>query len=609
MKLSLFSQIVKNGEDSDLVFNGGELRNKLFDVRIEGTLKLTSDYKEVVCLLTLNPAGCLIYLIKPLFSRMGDYRALVVAVPRQVVFAASADLPGIVREVSKVVAKGEDTAPLAKWFEKDYEERDFDWKFPSATKRYAYRKYGASHKVKTLDALLGTAMLQDYYGEYEGVYLLGPGAEGIIRHDAMDDLTDKKVSSPAIVYPPMSPSLPESCQLTVGGEEFTRPVLSSVGGSLRLRLVREGYANHDFQFKVPQAMCTVLVPAPIEWLYKVYESAFRILDEAGQPMAAGKTTVEVSGIVGVNKKEKFCTIKEENARQAQITVTSDGYVPLKMNANLLNYSKSNPLEIRMERARKKLTYKVGRKITFELARTDEEALFSPLPDYEVGDRKGDVVTLRRKAGRKSGVGKKNPTGRSQLIDAEDDELETGAHGGFQVSRWSLYKIGAGLIAGLLVGGLAGWFSGVSHGESNVREEIRQAQELQERIAKEKADSLLHVQMVDYLDSIPKWKKEEMDSVFDGRMGGLYDALNTYDFVKVLDQGNALQLGDSREWTLLDSALNVMTSKKEYTDKLLEITKNEDEQKHKFFSPDGSITIANFLKKLEEAKNATDKEVK
>ena len=177
MKLSLFSQIVKNGEDSDLVFNGGELRNKLFDVRIEGTLKLTSDYKEVVCLLTLNPAGCLIYLIKPLFSRMGDYRALVVAVPRQVVFASSADLPGIVREVSKVVAKGEDTAPLAKWFEKDYEERDFDWKLPVATKRYAYRKYGASHKVKTLDALLGTAMLQDYYGEYEGVYLLGPGAE------------------------------------------------------------------------------------------------------------------------------------------------------------------------------------------------------------------------------------------------------------------------------------------------------------------------------------------------------------------------------------------------------------------------------------------------
>ena len=78
MKLSLFSQIVKNGEDSDLVFNGGEMRNKLFDVRIEGTLKLTSDYKDCLCLLSLNPLGCMVYLIRPLFSRMGDYRALVV---------------------------------------------------------------------------------------------------------------------------------------------------------------------------------------------------------------------------------------------------------------------------------------------------------------------------------------------------------------------------------------------------------------------------------------------------------------------------------------------------------------------------------------------------
>ena len=193
MKLSLFSQIVKNGEDSDLVFNGGEMRNKLFDVRIEGTLKLTSDYKDCLCLLSLNPLGCMVYLIRPLFSRMGDYRALVVAVPKQVVFAAATDLPAIIRDVSRVLVKGEDTAVLAKWFEKDYGECDFDWKLPVATKRYAYRLYGPGSKVKSLDALLGTAMLQEYYGEYEGVYLLDAGSSGIIRPEAMDNLSDKKI--------------------------------------------------------------------------------------------------------------------------------------------------------------------------------------------------------------------------------------------------------------------------------------------------------------------------------------------------------------------------------------------------------------------------------
>ena len=609
MKLSLFSQIVKNGEDSDLVFNGGEMRNKLFDVRIEGTLKLTSDYKDCLCLLSLNPLGCMVYLIRPLFSRMGDYRALVVAVPKQVVFAAATDLPAIIRDVSRVLVKGEDTAVLAKWFEKDYGERDFDWKLPAATKRYAYRLYGPGSKVKSLDALLGTAMLQEYYGEYEGVYLLDAGSSGIIRPEAMDNLSDKKIGQAAIVYPPTGSSIPADCQLMMGGEEFMRPVLATVGNSVRLRLVREGFVPNDFSFKVAQPMCTVVVSGPMEWFFKVYEQAFRIVDEEGLPLPAGTSLLEVAGITGSNRKEKFYTISESQARNAQITVSSEGFVPQKLSANLMAYSKDNPLVIKLERARKKVKYKIGRKITFELVRTDEEMLTSPLPDYEVGERKGDVISLHRKGSHRKAAGKKTSQGRSQLLDAEDDELDDVRDSGFRVSKWSLYKIGAGLVAGLLIGGLAGWFSGVSHGENNVREEIRQAQLLEEKLAKEKADSLLQVQMVNFLDSIPKWKKEEMDSVFEGKMGGLYDALNFYDFVKVQEKGAELSLEGSRQWQRLDSAINVMNSKKEYAEKLKEITRNEDEQKRKFFSPDGSITIETFLKKLEEAKNAIDPEVK
>ncbi len=609
MKLSLFSQIVKNGEDSDLVFNGGEMRNKLFDVRIEGTLKLTSDYKDCLCLLSLNPLGCMVYLIRPLFSRMGDYRALVVAVPKQVVFAAATDLPAIIRDVSRVLVKGEDTVVLAKWFEKDYGERDFDWKLPVATKRYAYRLYGPGSKVKSLDALLGTAMLQEYYGEYEGVYLLDAGSSGIIRPEAMDNLSDKKIGQAAIVYPPMGSSIPADCQLVMGGEEFMRPVLATVGNSVRLRLVREGFVPNDFSFKVAQPMCTVVVSGPMEWFFKVYEQAFRIVDEEGLPLPAGTSLLEVAGITGSNRKEKYYTISESQARNAQITVSSEGFVPQKLSANLMAYSKDNPLVVKLERARKKVKYKIGRKITFELVRTDEEMLTSPLPDYEVGERKGDVISLHRKGSHRKAAGKKTTQGRSQLLDAEDDELDDVRDSGFRVSKWSLYKIGAGLVAGLLIGGLAGWFSGVSHGENNVREEIRQAQLLEEKLAKEKADSLLQVQMVNFLDSIPKWKKEEMDSVFEGKMGGLYDALNFYDFVKVQEKGAELSLEGSRQWQRLDSAINVMNSKKEYAEKLKEITRNEDEQKRKFFSPDGSITIETFLKKLEEAKNAIDPEVK
>ena len=88
MKLSLYSQLVQNGENHGTVFNDGEMRNKLFDVRLEGALKLTAERSGVFCLLSVNSLGCLVYAIEPLFSRMGDYSALILAVPRQIIFSA-----------------------------------------------------------------------------------------------------------------------------------------------------------------------------------------------------------------------------------------------------------------------------------------------------------------------------------------------------------------------------------------------------------------------------------------------------------------------------------------------------------------------------------------
>ena len=112
-------------------------------------------------------------------------------------------------------------------------------------------------------------------------------------------------------------------------------------------------------------------------------------------------------------------------------------------------------------------------------------------------------------------------------------------------------------------------------------------------------------MVAYLDRIPNWKKAELDSVFNGKLAGLYDALNTYDFASVQIMGEELKLNASVQWHMLDSVLNLMNEKAEYGKKLAEITKNEDEDKNKFYSPDGTITLASFMKKLEEARLAVD----
>ena len=71
MKLGLYKQLVRNGEDNEPVFNGSATGNKLFDVKIEGMLKLSTNDKGTFCLLSINTMGCLVYLIKPLFSTTG----------------------------------------------------------------------------------------------------------------------------------------------------------------------------------------------------------------------------------------------------------------------------------------------------------------------------------------------------------------------------------------------------------------------------------------------------------------------------------------------------------------------------------------------------------
>ena len=120
-----------------------------------------------------------------------------------------------------------------------------------------------------------------------------------------------------------------------------------------------------------------------------------------------------------------------------------------------------------------------------------------------------------------------------------------------------------------------------------------------------ADSIENVRMAAYLDSIPNWKKAELDSVFDGKLAGLYDALNTYDFATVQEKGQEHDLDVSTQWHSLDSVLSLMNEKVEYGKKLVEITKNEGEDGKKFYSPDGTITLATFMNKLEEARVAVD----
>lgn len=607
MKLSLYKQLVRNGEDSEAIFNPGEMGAKLFDVKTEGMLRLNPDFGRVLCMLSVNNLGCLVYVIKPLFSRQGDYRALVAAVPKQVALAAAGDLPAIVRDMADTLANDDDTAKMARWFQKDYAEQDFAWDIPGQRSRYAYRLYKANGAA----TLLGAALLQDNYRNYEGVFILPDHMRDIVRQEAMDDLSGSKTPAAAIVIPPVEQCRRAGCSLAIDGKAFDRPVLRHVGETLKITLKREGCVDQEMKAKVGSTVENVVLADNMEWLLKVYVHCFDIVGEDDLPIRDGKAGLEIVGQTGVNKREQYIALPEGKARKARLTVTREGYEPKTLTADLTKLTKDSPLKIKLKRERRTTIYKIaGTKVVFELERTDEEVALSPLPDYEVGDVKGEVVTLRRKATtRKGGKKGSGSTTRATLADmaAEGyDKQEGGKQGGkpLKISKWSIYRLLTGLLVGLVIGLGAGWWFGANHGEQTVREEMEQQRLAQEERKRQEADSIMHLAIVNYLDSVPNWKQKEMDSLFNGKLRGMYDALNTYDFQTVRAMGEELRLGDSKQWQVLDSVLDRMNEKGAYREKLFEITKNGEGDK-KFFSPDGTITFATLFAKLEEARNQVD----
>ena len=161
----------------------------------------------------------------------------------------------------------------------------------------------------------------------------------------------------------------------------------------------------------------------------------------------------------------------------------------------------------------------------------------------------------------------------------------------------------------MIGFAVGWFPGVNHGVNTRNEELEQERLAQEQMEREKADSLERMRMVAYLDSVPNWKKESFDTIFGGKLQALYHNVNYFDFDKVQQLVEDLKIEDSKQLAQLDSVIGKMNENPEYLVRLQEMTNNEDDNHQKFFSKDGTITLANLFKHLEEARKAVDQQKK
>ncbi len=599
MRLSLYSQLIKNGEDHELVYDNGADNGRIFDVRTGGMLSLPADFNGIIRMIALRQGGCMVYVIKPIFSRVGDYRALVISVPRKVLMAASADLPSIVEAAAGVLAKGGDPTELSGWFSRDYEERDFEWNAPKNENSYAYRLYGKGAKSSAAD-LLGLAMLQPEYAKYEGVFLLDTAYGTVARSEKMTDLSDHLLNTPALVAPPKKKALPSGVKIYHRGSNkpFDKTVLSWVGARLPLELRKDKCAPYSYDFTVQKSRCEATVPSEIPWRHIISGVTVDLVDEDGNPIVNGSKKVEVKGAESVRIAGKDCRVMpESDLAQARFIVRCDGFCDKE---EVVDLTATKKVTITMQKALTRVSYSVNgtpknSHVKFELDWPEVDINKSPLPGYKVNSVRGKLVTLERENAAVRKTGNVSNLTNVRLHDRKPQQPQK-----TKVSKKLLYGLAFGLVAGLLLG----WMAGGWMGKRTLLAEMEKQKAEKERIEKLKADSLFTVQLVAYLDKTDKWVKTETDSLFNGALKGVYDALNEYDFNALDAKTDSLKLMGSTRWQTLKEAVD--RAKKPDVLNTLKTTRSP-------YSKDGSITLDKYIGVLDQTaghipdKNATQKD--
>lgn len=208
MKLQLYQQTIRNGEDHQAIYHGSEASQGILDIRLGSLFALPASFSDTLTMLSFSDKGYYLYVIKPLFSRVGDYKALIVFVPQQIARTAAPDLGRLVSGMTTCLTAGKDPSLLSRFFEKDYQQENLHFGPVKKTDHYAWRIDGKGMPLGTVGDLLGISVLQTSYMRYAGVFFVDAAHQKMIREGVMADLSQEKLAPPAWSLWLLDPSSP-----------------------------------------------------------------------------------------------------------------------------------------------------------------------------------------------------------------------------------------------------------------------------------------------------------------------------------------------------------------------------------------------------------------
>lgn len=551
-KLGLAIKVVSDGAYNALVCNKGTWVNKIIDPR--HYLRLFSGLvgtKNVVTAMSFSEYGCYIMLLRDIPGHAGDCLSAWLFIPYNIdieddqVMEAYNYSKNILALSSIEPVKDE----INTFFGKEYPiKKGSSLYSPSVGDLFGLRMFDGIQGVKDI---LGRKRYQQYYSQFKTIFLLENNSEVKINPETVSsfrDLTKQPLEEYCVLMPPTDSVLSEMGQSSKvifrSGRTFDSPISVKKGSRVEFFARRDGF--EDIALKAIMVDEDVM-PFPhvghLPWKKMINRAFFDIRNHDGEK-------VEVENIVvdGYDITNQQVALPEEDCRHAKVQISAFRYVPYESTVDFLSLREK--LKVTLHRAEGKNNYVV----------------------VLANGREADM-TLKSKYF--------DGLGESPLEGYSFDGRTLHASLGYKMKYWS-YGILTAIVFAILIAGYIAFDNYMDEYEFQfgwppfVKNEIVLPPD-----GGGEDDATDSVAAITYLNEHEKWSKAAMDTL-SVLPTGLYDCLKQYRFVDLTN----MSIDGCEQFNKI----------KEVAQKAIEngvqMSGNYDD------SPDSTITIKNWIKKIE-----------
>ena len=298
-------------------------------------VKYDAAEKNIFYLLSSTDDGIFVTVIRTIPSNPIDHLAAWIYLPTEVI-VTGAELEKIVKDITRIVSGhgvsadgvGEMRALFTAEYPVDPERPAYTAGAPNGG--WAWRAYGGEYAPK-FSEFMGEGRFQLGYLPYEGVLLVDSELDYNV---SLPDLSDMPLGKPAVILPPKPTR--EEFVAHAFDKVLDKPIAGTVGAELTIEWRRPGFEPVIDTVTVDKDMYT---PAPVltnESRKLITRDSFSVTSRTDHSRLTD-CEIHVNGTIIDNHGALFT---EGELKEAEVSVSRDGFVPFKAHINLASSTRA-----------------------------------------------------------------------------------------------------------------------------------------------------------------------------------------------------------------------------------------------------------------------------